>query len=504
MSKNRQILIFVIFLFPVLIFGKTDYYKIGNYPIIVLKGSPYEMGLSYGNYFNKELKQNIGNLFKIEKLYLKRGFFLTKPFIRAKFNGRLKKIRKKIPDEYVKVLKGISLASEINIKDIIFFNSFIDFIKPEFSKSYFIANDRGKNIIGGNIYMCDDKIVSILKPIILLFLPDNGNKYFGFTLSGLTSVYAGLNENGIAVFSFKPKTGYSQISEFIVNTILQFSSSINETTDLIKKYGENIDNINIAVISFNENKRYLYMIKDKKIKRERIQKGSVVFPKLFYKTGEETETIDRKSFKIGLRMQQLMLKGVYPQYILSDQIDIFNGKKLIIDDSINNQDTIQSFILEKNRIVFSAGVGYASHRQKIVFSSLDFFTGDIGGKIYKTEKLSQREKKLILFKMNLEKIGSIKNRIKFLDNLYSDQKYYEYYIIKTKLLYKSGKYKKVLKLLDETVLEHKLNDTLLFYKYKTFLKLKKKEEAKQVMELIKTNKILKKWIRLRLENKNKR
>ncbi len=500
MSKRRLILILTIILFPLSVFGRSDYYKIGNYPVIVLKGSPYEMGLSYGSYFNKQLKQNIGNLYKIEKTYLRKGFFLTKPFIKAKFNGRIKKLGKNIPDEYIKVLKGISIASEINLKDIIFYNSFIDFIKPEVSKSYFITNDRGRSIIGGNIYLCDDKIVPILKPIILLFLPDAGYKYFGFTLSGLTSVYAGLNENGIAVLSLKSKDNYSQISEFIVNTILQFSSSIEDVAELINKYNKNMNNINIIVVSFNEHKRYSYVIKGKKIKEEELKTISSVFPELFYKVGQRMETIDRMSYKRGLRIKQLILKGVYPEYILLDQIDIFNGKKLIMDDSINNQDTIQSFIMEKNRILFSAGTGFAPHRQKIVFSPQDLFTGEIRGKIYKEEKLNSREKKLILFKMNLEKISSIKNRIKFLENLYADKKYYEYHIIKTKILFKNGKYKKVLKFLNETASEYSLNDTLLFYKYKTLLKLKRKEEAEKVLELIKQNKLLKKWVDIKFGN----
>ncbi len=493
MSGKIRILIFIV-LFPVFLLSKNDYYKIGNYPIIVLRGSPYEMGLAYGNYFNKELKQNILSFKNIEKKYLKRGFFLTKPFIKAKFRGKLKKISENIPEEYLKVLKGISLSSDINFKDIVFYNSFIDFLKSKHYTEYFITKEKNENIVGGNIYLCDDKIVSIIKPVILMFVPENGNRYLGFTFAGLTSVFSGLNENGIIVFSSVSESEkYSQISNFITNLLLQFSSSVEDAEKIMKKNKDKIMGTDFIIVSLNENKKISFKIKDDKLIKREIKDN--LFPEIYDEKGEIRKDTDRKSLKIGLRLKELLSKGIYPEYILLDQIDVYSWTKNIIDDSINNQDTVCSFIIGKNRVLFSGGIGYAPHRQKIVFSPLDFFTLDIRGKIFKKDKLTDREKKILLFKINLRKIKSIKNKIKFLENLYSNKKYYEYYILKTKFLFQYKKYKKLIDFLNKAETEIKLNDTLLYYKYKAYIKLKQKDKGEKILKKLKENEISSHWIK---------
>jgi len=485
--KKLFLTLMVILGFSGLIFSEGELYKIGKYKILRLSGSPYEMGLSYGKIMKKEFEKESEEIKRLRSLAMKKYFFLFRPIASSVLNGKIKKKAKMIPPEYLKELKGISLSSNVKLKDLMFINFLYDFAHP--SCSSFVTK-RGKDLVfGRNLDYTLPSIDLGEKSLIILFEPENGYKYIGFTFLSLNIFLTGINEKGLIIemneIPTKESTNKGFPPLYLMKIIMQHASNLKEAEEIIKKHKIRIG-ISFTIVSLREKKAAVFEVAFNKVKKIMLKHNFLISTNHFLSDlKEKTDIPYRSSAKRFLRVKELLEKKVSPEFILKDQIDISNGKINVLSDSINNDYSVHSVLIDKNKVIFSSGTNYAPNREKILFSIKDFFNEKIRGKVYSKERLSYQQRKFNLFLLSSEKMKSNKDKLKALDDIYFSEKFIEYYIVKAEILKNIRKYDEALKTINEAKNRGMLNDTLLQIKIEILKKKKRKKELLRAVEELK-------------------
>ncbi len=492
---RRGAFLIIFFVFVSFLFSAGEFYNIGGYKVLRLSGSPYEIGLSYGKLMRKELEKEKKKIKELRALAVGKTFFLFRPIVKTAFNGKIKKKSKMVPVEYIKELKGISLSSNLKLKDLLFLNFFYDFAHPTCSS--FVVKTRRGLTFGRNLDYALPKLDLGNKNLIIIFEPTEGNKYIAFSFLGLNTPLTGVNEKGIAIEMNEVPSkgkGYSGFPPlYLMKMVLQYSDNMKEVEDTIKKHKIHIG-VNFTVLSISEKKAAIFEVVYNKVKKRDLKNGFLVSTNHFISDlKKELPLPYRASVKRYLRIKELAEKRVLPEYILKDQVDISTGGKNVLRDSVNNDFTVQSILINRNRVIFSAGSNYSPDREKIIFTLRDFFSGRIRGKIYSKGALTYQEKKYSLFLLSSSKMDSIKDKLKVLDDIYFSEKYLEYYVVKAELLKRIKKYEKALEVIKEAENNGFLNDNLLQIRIEILKKKKRKKELKEALLKLKEMKGIEDW-----------
>ncbi len=483
-------ILFVSFLFFALfglLFPAGELYKIGKYRILRVSGSPYEIGLSYGKIMKKYFEKEKKEISELHSLAMRRYFFLFRPIASKIFNGKIKKKAKMVPPEYLKELKGLSLSSNIELKDLMFLNFLYDFSHP--SCSSFIVKKRRSLIFGRNLDYMIPNIDLGDKTLIILFEPEKGYKYIGFTFLGLNTFLTGINEKGIAIelneipTKGKGDKGFPPL--YLMKMIMQYASNMKEVENLIVKHKIHIG-VSFTVVSEREKKGAVFEVAYNKVKKRELKDDFLVSTNHFLTDLKDKLPLPyRSSVKRYIRIKELIEKRMPAEFILKDQLDISNNKISVLSGSVNNDYTVHSILFDGNRVIFSAGSNYAPDREKILFLTKDFFNGKIRGKVFSKERISYQEQKFTLFLLSSGKTDSLKEKLKFLEDIYFSEKFIDYYIVKAELLRRMKKYDKALETIKEAENKEMLNDTLLQIKIEILKKKKKKKELSTALESLK-------------------
>ncbi len=492
---KRGVLIAWLLFFGSLLFSAGELYKIGKYKILRLSGSPYEIGLSYGKLMKKELEKESKEIKFLRAMSMRRYFFLFRPIASKIFNGKIKKKANMVPPEYLKELKGISLSSNLKLKELFFINFLYDFIHPACSS--FVIKRRGELVFGRNLDYGIPSMDFGEKSIIVLYEPERGNKYIGFSIIGLNTLLTGINEKGIVIEMNEVPSKGRGLKGFpplyLMKYIMQYANNMKDVENIFKKYKIHIG-VNFTVLSQREKKAAVFEVVYNKFVKRELKKHYLVSTNHFIsELKKELPLPYRSSAKRYLRIEELAKKRVLPEYILKDQVDISTGKKNVLDDSVNNDFTVQSILIKGDRVIYSSASTYSPDREKILFTTKDFFKGKIRGKVYSKEKISYQEQKYALFLLSIKKISSDREKLKILEDIYFSGKYLEYYIVKAVLLKRMKKYDKALKVIDEADSEGFLNDFLLQMKIEILKKKKKKDKVLKALDKLRKMKGTELW-----------
>lgn len=168
--------------------------KNGEMPIVVLKGSPEEMGQQHGVLLKKEVLRMRALLWKCE-IYLK---FKEKMNFQAKIQDIYTRCMASIPERYMTELDAMSNASGISIKD----GQNIGFFPELFHCSGIAAH--GKATSNGEVVHV--RVLDYLRDIglqdmgaIQVFIPDGFNAWISIGFAGLNGTVTAMNEHGLAI-----------------------------------------------------------------------------------------------------------------------------------------------------------------------------------------------------------------------------------------------------------------------------------------------------------------
>lgn len=188
-------------------FDKAVFYEKDGIRILHLKGTPYEMGLQHGTLLKEEINKLIEDF---KQVMQKEGIPLET--IRTLASA----FTQQIPQEYQEELKGLSEGAGISYETALLMHSFLDLgyiydAEPEKIASFLMQDMECSNFIVYGDATKDKKLIHgrnldfALTPglekhnILILYEPENGNKFAALSWAGMIGVLTGINEKKITV-----------------------------------------------------------------------------------------------------------------------------------------------------------------------------------------------------------------------------------------------------------------------------------------------------------------
>lgn len=239
-----------------------NFIKVDNLYVIKLKGTYYEMGLTYGKEMKKILNQDIS----IYIDFLKYNNFSTKIPAELKINNNIfdsiinlynKNIRNYNKD-IINFMKGVSDGSKINYKKIIFVNFFTDLM----DNHCIILNKKinGKNL---NIRTLDYGSPNFNHSLII-FKPINKISYCSLNISCIFGCISGFSENKIFFGETYHDDNIINNINFIgmpfhhaSHKILSSCNNINESLNILKNISRT-SNLEILLSDDKHGKIFLF------------------------------------------------------------------------------------------------------------------------------------------------------------------------------------------------------------------------------------------------------
>lgn len=222
---------------------------IDGYPVLHLKGTPYEMGYQHGCLLKERLQQNLHNLL-VEKgdQPLKFGFLSIKP--RTLIDTIVAIQRPYVPRKYFEELEGLAAGADIKLQDAITAN----FIPELFHCSGFAVMNsatRDGTLYHGRVldYATDWKLQEHY--VLIVAEPKGGIPFVNVTYAGFIGSVTGMNVRSISVGEMGGggRGHWAGVPmSFLVREVLENASTLDE-----------------AIAVFRDNPRtcqYFYVVAD--------------------------------------------------------------------------------------------------------------------------------------------------------------------------------------------------------------------------------------------------
>ncbi len=227
--------------------------------VAVIRGTPKEQGMAFGQLTAEELKYDIEGVLELcrqKVLHYGEGLptfiqnfllWLVKPLMRFALNLTWLFTRNYTPQRYFEELQGMAEGSGIEYMELVRMNMFPELIKAACS----LVGVWGDSAVGGNVYFLRafdwDTAAPVTKnPVITVYHNDDPNSYtyatFGYV--GLVGAFTALNEKGLAIgekYWYQPLDGDIDMSvagkpwNYVIRDVAQFSYTL---ADAIKSLND--------------------------------------------------------------------------------------------------------------------------------------------------------------------------------------------------------------------------------------------------------------------------
>ncbi|WP_457551080.1 C45 family autoproteolytic acyltransferase/hydolase [Desulfobacula sp.] len=215
----------------VVIFGRSKKYVKSGLPVILLKGSAYEMGYARGVLLKSQIREWI-----IDCTYMIKKMGLGDIGLNLAMS-RAKRIEQFIPLVYKDELMGLSAGCGIDYQTILMLNV-LDTIGKQFACTSVAVKDKNDHLLRSR--SLDFKDLEFLKPSILsIYQPDQGNDFACVGPVGNISVFTAINEKGLTfgVHDISGSTpGWKGIpAGLLYRTIIQTTDTVDEAENILRK-----------------------------------------------------------------------------------------------------------------------------------------------------------------------------------------------------------------------------------------------------------------------------
>lgn len=171
--------------------------RIDGYPVLHLKGSPYEMGYQQGALLRESIRQNMHNLLVVKgDESIKLGFVSVRP--RTVIESITLIQRSFVPQKYFDEMEGVAAGAEVKPRDVIAAN----FIPELFHCSGFAIMNSATS--DGTLYhgrVLDYAIDWGLQEhaVVVVAEPDGGHPFVNVTYAGFIGSVTGMNAQSVSV-----------------------------------------------------------------------------------------------------------------------------------------------------------------------------------------------------------------------------------------------------------------------------------------------------------------
>jgi hypothetical protein len=367
-------------------FGKGRVIYREGIPFIHLEGDSYEIGLQYGVLLKEEMNALydevdslmsvvMANVYEVSPWYKDILMKISTPFVKKM---KLESFRRRVPNDYLEQLKGMSEGSGVSVDDMLM----VVFGSDWLSCSSFIKKVDGRIIHGRN---ADHDVVDFFSryPLIAHHNKDGRYSYIDIGIVGTPFVVTGINEHGLTLSwsqattsDSKPYDGKGTTLNF--NRILEQCRTLSDVDTLPK----NVDRFVVMIGSTVDRAGAAYDIVDQKAIRSDLRNGYL------YATNrcvsqtmrrEYNSIFDQDWFNSGRAYAFEEVLSADGPFTIDDGIRLlsnihffdYSGKVPVYEGgNINNRGTGVSTICDhQNRMVYFAyGAPYAAFSRWIAYN----------------------------------------------------------------------------------------------------------------------------------------
>lgn len=245
-------------------YGQASLEQRNGLLILHLEGTPYEMGYEHGILLKDKLP--IIQKLAIEQLndFLVQNYQVSPQLIKTINNQKLlfniisylgrvsvyytivRKMEKKMPQEYIDELHGIADGSGIDYVDLFGGNAGLDLL-DNFQCSTFVASGKatkdGKLIHARNVDWGDPRVINVY-PTLIFYHPKNGIPFASLGAPGAVSALTAMNEQRITInadyaCSIK-RTLEATPAGIILRKAIQYAKNLNEAEKIIREMPKTI------------------------------------------------------------------------------------------------------------------------------------------------------------------------------------------------------------------------------------------------------------------------
>ena len=171
--------------------------QIGGYPVLHLKGSPYEMGYQHGALLKEHVRQNMHNLLEVKgSVTIRVGLFSFKP--RTAIDAIVEIERPHVPRKYFEEMDGLAAGAGLKPRDVLAGN----FIPEMFHCSGFAVMNsatRDGTLYHGRVldYAVDWGLQE--HAVIIVAEPDGSIPFVNVTYAGFIGSVTGMNARSVSI-----------------------------------------------------------------------------------------------------------------------------------------------------------------------------------------------------------------------------------------------------------------------------------------------------------------
>lgn len=379
-------------------FGKGYLRYREGIPFVYLKGDSYDIGLQYGVLLKEEMRTFYVHLDSLENAMMARVYEespwymdiiikISTPFV---VNKKLDSFKKRVPKDYLALLKGMSEGSGVPLNDILK----VVFGPDWLSCSSFIINIDGRIIHGRN---ADHDVIDFASryPLIAHYARDGKYSCIDIGIIGTPFVVTGINEQGLTLSWSQATTSTSKPFDG-KGTTLMFNKILEECRNLddVDSLSKNVDRFVAMIGSMEEQTGAAYDIVDQKATRTILKDGYL------YATNRCVSQSMRMEYNSVFDMDWFNSARAY-----TFEKTLSNRKKFTVDDAIdllsnidfydykgyippyeggniNNRGTGSSVVIDpqNNTVYFAYGTPYAAFSRWLMY---DYETDEV--RVYKNE-----------------------------------------------------------------------------------------------------------------------
>ena len=211
---------------------------VGQLPVLILRGSPYDMGYQHGSLMRAEVHASVRNIMAFADGRLSVPG-IGRWIVRRKLDGAWNKMKPFVPERYLEEMRGLADGAEIPLRTLQRVHALPDLTSVTCASSAVAgaATRDGRLIQLRNL---DWAIRSGIQQyaVLLVHQPNTGRPFVNIGWLGFIGVISGISQQGISVAEIGAETKDASLQgipmPFLLRRVLEESDSLTQAVKIIQ------------------------------------------------------------------------------------------------------------------------------------------------------------------------------------------------------------------------------------------------------------------------------
>jgi len=210
----------------------------GDLPVLILRGSPYDMGYQHGSLLRREVRASVKNIMEFADRRL-RVPGIGRMIVRGKLDRAWSKMKPFVPDRYLEEMQGLADGAAIPLRTLQRVHAIPDITSVTCASAAAAgAATRDGRLI--QIRNLDWAIQSGIQryAVLLVHHPKTGRPFVNISWLGFIGVISGINRQGISVAEIGAETQDTNLQgipmPFLLRRVLEESDDLAQAVKIIQ------------------------------------------------------------------------------------------------------------------------------------------------------------------------------------------------------------------------------------------------------------------------------